>query len=80
MSTIKVCDGCGAQSPNKKGLFVENHWIEINAQWRGPLGYPRSEQLIYCPTCVSAGLLAMTSALAKRLQKEMSELKEKIND
>ena len=53
MSTIIVCDGgCGAQSPDKSGLYVANHWLTVRA---GPaLKFERLgkyDDKVFCDDC-----------------------------
>ena len=61
MAEIKVCDGCKAQSPDARGLYVANHWVTIKATWRVRVGYEIDHDWLLCKKCATAALKAVDS-------------------
>ena len=46
---IEKCDRCGAESPDKKGLFQGNHWYAIRARMR--IDDWNIDKLLLCGKC-----------------------------
>ena len=57
MSIITKCDGCELTSPDKKGLYIANHWILVHwSRKHNDHPYPASgnrhwNKLIFCQEC-----------------------------
>ncbi len=50
MAKIDVCDGCGEQSPDAKGLFIANHWYRVTTRMLTRVGDDVNKYK-YCRQC-----------------------------
>lgn len=51
MAIKKVCDICGKESPNEKGKYVANNWLDVVVSGRG---FPITRiELLICNQCAS---------------------------
>jgi len=57
MAELRQCDTCKKISPNEKGLFIANDWLEVTVSDRASRNnHSREVVHLVCDECMSRGI------------------------
>lgn len=61
MSIKKVCDGCGLESPDSRGLYIANHWVKVHADVPFAFAgrFNRTLEWLLCRRCANKAVAAL---------------------